>query len=142
MNQWMDQLLTGGMRGRVPHGEKMNAFLWSRLVFCVLCSGLAVSAFTSCAGDSAQLYSDSLSAPNSAEINPAEWQAQDARTCGRVSYDPQGGSIVINDRIKLQAQTRDVESALITEVSQGPAHFCLYGSWVRPSQVFSFYDFD
>jgi hypothetical protein len=53
------------------------------------------------------------------------------KQCGTVSYDPQGGSLVINNRIEVQVTNASLEANLIREAKRAPFDACLIGSWVN-----------
>ncbi len=71
-----------------------------------------------------------------------EVRDSEVKTCGEVSYDTQGGSLVINDSVAVQAADPVLEEELLSEVASGPARLCLYGRWVRVNRLFRANDFE
>lgn len=62
------------------------------------------------------------------------------RACGEVSYNPTGGSLVINDRVVLQVTDNSLRQTLLAEVMREPLDLCLLGRWLQRGQLFDAVD--
>jgi hypothetical protein len=52
------------------------------------------------------------------------------KACGSLSYDTQGGSLVINNSAPVEVTDRSLEGKLVDRAMQGPFDACLIGNWV------------
>ena len=53
------------------------------------------------------------------------------KECGSLSYDTQGGSLVINNSAPVEVTDRSLEGKLVDRAMQGPFDACLIGNWVN-----------
>ena len=53
------------------------------------------------------------------------------KECGSLSYDTQGGSLVINNTAPVEVTDRSLEGKLVDRAMQGPFDACLIGNWVN-----------
>lgn len=53
------------------------------------------------------------------------------KECGSLSYDTQGGSLVINNTAPVDVTDRALEGRLVDRAMQGPFDACLIGNWVN-----------
>ena len=51
------------------------------------------------------------------------------KECGRLTYDPQGGSLVINNAAVVDVVDQRLEEQLVGRASRGPFDACLIGNW-------------
>ena len=55
---------------------------------------------------------------------------ESVKQCGTVSYDTQGGSLVIN-KYEVQVPNPSLEASLIREARRSPFNACLIGAWLH-----------
>ena len=56
-------------------------------------------------------------------------RARSTTACGEISYDTQGGSLVINRSYEVQPVVQELADDLLAKASEGPFDACLVGDW-------------
>lgn len=82
-----------------------------------------------------------LAAGLHAFADPVSTEALD-RACGEVSYNPTGGSLVINDSVVIQVMDNALRQTLMAEVKREPVNLCLLGRWLQRGKLFDAVDIE
>lgn len=117
----------------LPYGNsRSGSAMWlfvDRFVPCfvrvVAMTALAIGGAQSQAWAGVESYGQFLDAPLEQTI-----RVRSTTACGEISYDTQGGSLVINRGHEVKPVAQDLAADLLAKASEGPFNACLVGDWL------------
>lgn len=94
------------------------------------CAGAITMAALLIAGAQTQAWADGQHDGQSADAPQVRTiRVRSTTACGEISYDTQGGSLVINRSYEVQPVVQDLAEDLFAKASEGPFNACLVGDW-------------